>query len=86
LHEASGLIVDPHTADGIKVAREQRGDEPILCLETALPAKFAETIVEAIGIEPPRPPATIGIENLPQRCESMGVDVDAVKRFIEARA
>jgi threonine synthase len=86
LHRASGLIVDPHTADGIKVAREQRGTEPILCLETALPAKFAETIVEALGIEPPRPAATVGIESLPQRCESMGVDVEAVKRFIEAHA
>jgi threonine synthase len=86
LHRASGLIVDPHTADGIKVAREQRGTEPILCLETALPAKFAETIVEALGIEPPRPAATVGVESLPQRCESMGVDVEAVKRFIEAHA
>jgi threonine synthase len=86
LHRASGLVVDPHTADGVKVAREQRGTEPILCLETALPAKFAETIVEALGIEPPRPAATVGIESLPQRCESMGVDVEAVKRFIEAHA
>jgi threonine synthase len=86
LHEASGLIVDPHTADGIKVAREHRGAEPVICLETALPAKFAETIVEAIGIEPPRPLAMVGIEKLPQRCESMGVDVEAVKRFIEHHA
>jgi threonine synthase len=86
LHQASGLIVDPHTADGIKVAREQRGAEPVVCLETALPAKFAETIVEAIGIEPPRPPATVGIEDLPQRCEAIAVDVDAVKRFIESHA
>jgi threonine synthase len=86
MHQASDLIVDPHTADGIKVARQQRGAEPVICLETALPAKFAETIVEAIGIEPPRPPATVGIENLPQRCESMDVDVEAVKRFIEAHA
>jgi threonine synthase len=86
LHRSSGLIVDPHTADGIKVARERRGAEPIICLETALPAKFAETIVEAIGIEPPRPPITVDIENLPQRCESIGVDAEAVKRFIETHA
>ena len=86
LHAAGGLIVDPHTADGIKVAREQRGVEPVLCLETALPAKFAETIVEAIGVQPPRPPATAGLEHLPQRCEPIGVDADAVKRYIEAHA
>jgi threonine synthase len=86
LHAASGLIVDPHTADGIAVAREQRGAEPVVCLETALPAKFAETIVEAIGIEPPRPPAAAGLEALPQRCEAIANDVAAVKRFIEAHA
>jgi threonine synthase len=90
LHAASGLIVDPHTADGIKVARELRatgraGAAPVICLETALPAKFAETIVEAIGVQPPRPAAFDGIEARPQRCASMAVDVEAVKRYIADR-
>jgi threonine synthase len=86
LHAASGLIVDPHTADGIKVAREYAGKGPIICLETALPAKFGETIVEAIGTEPPRPAAYAGIESRPQRVESIAVDAEAVKRYIEAHA
>jgi threonine synthase len=91
LHAASGLIVDPHTADGIKVARELRaagqvGTAPVICLETALPAKFAEIIVEAIGVAPPRPAAFDGIESRPQRCASMVVDAEAVKRFITEHA
>ncbi len=88
LHATSGLLVDPHTADGIKVARELRrvGGVPIVCLETALPAKFEETVVEAIGMPPPRPAAFVGIEGQPQRCEPMTVDVAAVKRYIEAHA
>jgi len=91
LHAASGLIVDPHTADGIKVARELRaagqvGTAPVICLETALPAKFAETIVEAIGVAPPRPAAFDGIESRPQRCASMAIDAEAVKRFITEHA
>jgi len=86
VHRASGLIVDPHTADGIRVARERRGAEPIVCLETALPAKFAETIEEAIGVAPPRPAASVGLEQRPQRCVPVGRDVAAVKRFIEAHA
>jgi len=85
LHRASGLIVDPHTADGIKVAREHAGKGTIICLETALPAKFAETIVEAIGVAPARPPALAGLEDLPQRCMSIGADAEAIKRFIEAK-
>jgi threonine synthase len=84
LHEASGLIVDPHTADGIKVGREHaEPGVPMICLETALPAKFAETIREAIGIDPPRPAAYAGIEERPQRFEVLPVDAERVKACIE---
>ena len=82
-YEKYGVMIDTHTADGLKVAIEQRTlDMPMLALETALPAKFEETIVEALGRPPERPAAMQGIESLPQRVEVMDVDVDAVKRFI----
>jgi len=82
-----GTIIDTHTADGLKVAREHlTAGVPTLVLETALPAKFAETIVEAIGREPDRPAAMRGIENLPKRCEVMAADTALVKAFIEANA
>jgi len=78
-----GVLIDPHTADAIKVAREYRQkDEPMIVLETAQPAKFAETIREAIGRDPERPADFIGIEELPQRVEKMACDVAAVKDFI----
>jgi threonine synthase len=79
-----GTLIDTHTADGLKVAREhRRPGVPMLVLETALPAKFAETIHEALGIEPPRPAAMVGIESLPKRCTVLPPDVQAVKRYIE---
>ena len=82
-YENYGVMIDTHTADGLKVAQEQRApDMPMLVLETALPAKFEETIVEALGQRPERPAAMAGIENLPQRVEIMDVDADAVKRFM----
>ena len=56
---------------------------PMIVLETALPAKFAATIVEALGAPPPRPAAQIGIEDLPRRVIVLPADVDAVKRCIE---
>ena len=63
-----GIMIDTHTADGLKVAREhQQPGVPMIVLETALAAKFAQTIVEATGIQPPRPAATMGIEDLPKR-------------------
>jgi len=81
--ENYGVMVDTHTADGLKVALDYRTSAvPMVVLETALPAKFEETIVEALGRSPERPAAMQGIENLPQRVEVMDVDVDAVKRLI----
>lgn len=87
LYRTRGLIVDPHTADGVKVARQHRTDGvPMICLETAAPAKFADTIREALGVEPPRPPAYADLESRPQRFEVLPADADQVKRFIEAHA
>jgi threonine synthase len=78
-------MIDPHTADGLKVAREsQRAGVPMLVLETALPAKFAATIREALGHEPERPPGFDGIEQLPKRFAVVPADTAAVKRYIEA--
>jgi threonine synthase len=83
LWEEYGVMVDPHTADGVKVGLEQRRPHlSLICLETALPAKFAETIREALGREPDRPARLAGIEQLPQRCEVMEADVVKLKAFI----
>ncbi len=85
--QRAGVMIDTHTADGLKVAHQfvEQG-VPMLVLETALPAKFAETIVEAIGQQPPRPAGLEGIENLPKRFVVMGVDAASVKAFIAARS
>lgn len=86
-YELDGRILDPHTADGVKVGRERRRETvPMVCLETALPAKFAATIREAIGRDPDRPPAFDGIEDLPQRFEVLPADVQRVRAYIEAHA
>ncbi len=79
-------MIDTHTADGLKVARENPvAGMPTVVLETALPAKFAETIREALGREPEVPADLQGLEKLAQRVEVMDPDVNAVKAFIQAR-
>jgi threonine synthase len=83
--EKYGVMLDTHTADGLKVGMEQRrADLPLICLETALPAKFEATIIEALGRKPERPISMENIEALPQRCEVMDADVDSLKAFIKA--
>ena len=82
-----GVIVDTHTADGLAVAgRWREPGVPMICLETALPAKFAETIREAIGRDPQRPPAYEGIEHRVQRFARMPADVALLKRYIAEHA
>jgi threonine synthase len=83
VYQAFGQMVDTHTADGIKVAREHmQAGVPMVVLETALPIKFAATIVEALNLEPDRPSKFDGIESLPRRVQVMPVDVAQVKAYI----
>ena len=78
-----GTMIDTHTADGLKVAREHlQPGVPMLVLETALPAKFAATLQEALGLEPDRPAALRDIESLPKRFTVMPVDAPRVKDYI----
>jgi threonine synthase len=80
------LTIDTHTADGVKVAREQiEPGIPMIVLETALPAKFNETIREALGHDAERPAGFENIESLPQRFDVMAPDVEQIKRYISQR-
>ncbi|WP_180684259.1 threonine synthase [Tepidicella baoligensis] len=81
-----GQMIDTHTADGVKVAREHLvHGVPMIVLETALPIKFAQTIVEALGREPDRPARFQGIEALPKRVQIMSADAEQVKAYIAAQ-
>ncbi|MGS5086683.1 threonine synthase [Hydrogenophaga sp. A37] len=81
--ERFDVMIDTHTADGVKVARELRHPgEIMVVLETALPIKFADSIREALGRDPHRPAQFEGIEALPKRVRVMQADTVEVKRYI----
>ncbi len=87
VYDRFGAMIDPHTADGVKVGLEHREPGvPLLCLETALPVKFSHTIREALGRDPERPKRLENLEKLPQRFTVIERDTDAVKRYIEDHA
>ncbi|MDR3054467.1 MAG: threonine synthase [Zoogloeaceae bacterium] len=87
-YEHYGVTIDTHTADGLKVALEhpQPAGVPLLVLETAQAAKFAETLRIALGHEPERPAALAGLEALPQKVDVMAADVERVKAYIVRHA
>jgi len=87
VHDRYAVLIDPHTADGVKVALEEREPNvPMICLETAQPAKFEETIVASIGRTPERPAAYADLESKPQRFDTMKADAQHLKDYIAARA
>ena len=83
IHRRYGRMIDTHTADGMKLALAYREPGvPMIVLETALPAKFEETIIEALGVKPPRPVRLAGIESLPKHFQVVQPSAEAVKRLI----
>jgi threonine synthase len=86
-----GIVVDPHTADGVHVASGLLAGpgvpiaRPVVCLETALPVKFAETIEEALGRPVETPEKFRGLESLPGRVVDLDNDADALKELIVER-
>ncbi|MDR3323026.1 MAG: threonine synthase, partial [Zoogloeaceae bacterium] len=90
VHAQYGLTIDPHTADGVKVALEysqsrEAGGVPLIVLETAQAAKFADTIQEALNHPPERPAELAGIEDLPQKVDGLAPETAAIKAYIAAR-
>ena len=83
VYEQHHQMIDTHTADGVKVAREYvKPGIPMVVLETALPIKFAETIQEALGQSPTCPSKFVGIELLPKRVHVMQANVAQIKSYI----
>ena len=81
--EKYGRLIDPHTADGVLVAQQfQRAGVPMVCLETALPAKFEETVQEAVNRTPDRPERFQGIEHRERYSVVMPNDVQTLKTYI----
>ncbi|HLU20103.1 MAG TPA: threonine synthase [Pusillimonas sp.] len=87
VYDDTGILIDPHTADAVKVAAQHTNAEiPMLVLETALPVKFQDTIREATGQVAPVPPHLQGLSSLPQRVQVMECDAGLVKEYIRRHA
>jgi len=86
-HRQHGYLLDPHTAVGVKAALELRDPQrPVVCLATAHPAKFGAAVVQAIGSEPPLPPALAGLTKKESRCAILDADTTLIRDFIAQHA
>jgi threonine synthase len=86
-HAATGYVLDPHTAVGVRAGRALSSDDvPMICLATAHPAKFPDAVFKAIGRNPDRPASLNGLEERPRRCETIEAQTGAVKEFVARHA
>ncbi|WP_127843093.1 threonine synthase [Actinomyces wuliandei] len=87
LMSSHGVIVDPHTADGITTAlRLMEPGFPTLVLETARPEKFLDTVEEALGCPQPVPDSVSKLLALPQRKTTIPNDEKPLRAIIAENA
>jgi threonine synthase len=86
-HEATGYVLDPHTATGVKAGKDLSGGKnPVICLATAHPAKFPDAVHQAIGKDPERPKSLDGLEGREKRCKIIEARTDTVKNYLSKNA
>lgn len=85
-YEATGVILDPHSAVGVAAARAARRDPdvPMICLATAHPAKFPDAVEQAIGIRPELPAHLADLFERPERFETLPADLATVQAHVRA--
>ena len=84
LYASRGLLIDPHTAVGVGVARELRrdNDHPMICLGTAHPAKFPDAVEQATGVRPSLPEHLADLFERPERYDTLPADADKIRAFV----
>ena len=86
VHESTGMLIDPHTAVGVKAAREFAEDGvPMITLATAHPAKFPDAVERATGVRPDLPAHLSNLFELPEQSTDLPNDLAAVEAFVENR-
>ena len=86
VYEEFGMLFDPHTAVGVKAAREHAEDGvPMLTLATAHPAKFPDAVERATGVRPELPEHLADLFSKPERTNDLPNDLAAVEAFVANR-
>ena len=88
VYDATGELVDPHTAVGIAAGRAQRRDQsvPLIALATAHPAKFPDAVKDATGQRPVPPERLASLLGAEERCDVLANDLDLVRAYVSERA
>lgn len=87
--ESCGYTLDPHTAVGVHVARQQaarRPEVPMVVLGTAHPAKFPDAVMRATGRKPELPAHLADLFEREERFTVLPNDIGRIEAFVRAKA
>ena len=77
-----GIAIDPHTAVGLRAARELMPNGPVISLATAHPAKFPDAVEKACGQRPPLPDHMADLYEREERCAVLPNDLAVLQDHI----
>ncbi|NEY90597.1 threonine synthase [Tabrizicola oligotrophica] len=83
--KATGELLCPHSAVGVKVANDHLGQTPMITLATAHPAKFPDAVETATGLRPGLPPRMADLFERPERVTRVSNDLPAIQALIRER-
>jgi len=76
------MIVDPHTAVGLVAAEQHLGENPMVTLATAHPAKFPQAVSQVFGESAPLPAHMADLYERDERMTVLPNDLGAVQSFV----
>ncbi len=84
-YEATGYVLDPHTAVGLKGAKEiaKNNDGNVVLLATAHPAKFPDAVKKAIGIHSELPDHLSDLMEREEFMSEQDNDLATVQEFVK---
>jgi len=86
VHAATGEVLCPHSAVGVKVAAEHLNPAvPMITLATAHPAKFPDAVEAATGSRPPLPIRMADLYDRPERMTRVANDLPQLQSLIRER-
>jgi threonine synthase len=84
--KASGYLLDPHTATGVRVASAVRTQSPMIVLSTAHPAKFPDAVAAASGVTPALPDWLSDLMERRERFTALPSDLEMVEEYLGRHA
>lgn len=82
----SGKLIDPHTAVALSVAQQHLGDNPMVILSTAHPAKFPDAVKAATDIHPPLPAHLSDLFERAEKYDILNDDADEIMQYIKTHS